>query len=266
MKSLLISILLLPAHLLSQNLKIDSFCTQNYFGYRFELLGDFDGNGINDFMKETILKHGREVRKFYPVYDFMEYQLDDEQACEIVDKKHKIPNCHIATTLGLFYAEALPDINCNGKDEIGFVYFHADMSSVNSYRIMELNDQNVWEQIYRFEVRDWEFPDQPWYTDRPSVVESLKDSIDAYSRVTKLDNKSFTYDGFYQYGSLKGYSVHYVSTDDNGHWFEYDSFSDDYRLQICCDECDDSYVAEIEKDMDYFFCFGCRYKYRVIYK
>lgn len=137
------------------------------WGYRFVLLGDFDGDQIQDTLTEHYVDaHTKqETNKFFENEDILMYQdgelIDHETYSYMRSNNLDIETFRYTSHLGVFYAETIGDIDGDGADEIGVVEHHADYSSVNSYHIYTYN--KGWKRYYSFEVRDWEFPALPEY-------------------------------------------------------------------------------------------------------
>jgi hypothetical protein len=135
------------------------------WGYRFVLIGDFDGDQIQDTLAEHYVdaKTRQETNKFFEEEDILAYQggemMDHETFSYMLCNKPDMDTFLQTSHLGIFYAEIIGDIDGNGTDEIGVVEHHADYSSVNAYHIYTYD--KGWKRYYSFEVRDWEFPDLP---------------------------------------------------------------------------------------------------------
>lgn len=137
------------------------------WGYRFVLFGDFDGDQIQDTLRECYVdaQTKQETNKFFENEDIMAYQggemIDHETFSYMLSNNLKIDTFPHTSHLGIFYAETIGDIDGDGADEIGIVKYHADYSSMNAYHIYTY--KNGWKLYYSFEVRDWEFPALPEY-------------------------------------------------------------------------------------------------------
>ncbi|MFT5602229.1 MAG: hypothetical protein ACI9N1_002482 [Flavobacteriales bacterium] len=212
---------------------ISLFPTDTIMGYRFQFVGDFDRDKVADTLIERFVNDstGLEVAKFYPVSDFMKYQ-----SCQ--NRRAFLSYCNentgiILGDLGIAFGEVLPDVNDNGKDEIGYVMYHADMSSVNSYRIVELED-GKWRTIYSFGIRDWELPLLPDYAfgygyfgvENQFVIESdslnkvvLRD-LEDYVRVAPIKNKTITFEGYLKSDETDHFTYYSSSDTSNALWLE----------------------------------------------
>lgn len=139
------------------------------FGYRFVITGDFNGDG----KKETITEHfyskidNKESNKFY------DSLIDYSQLVEMTIKKKpysfvtcndkSINTLHISSAprqLGLSYLKNEGDLNGDGTDEISYVVNWADWSNCNTWQIMTYKN-NRWQELYSFEIWDWQLPDLP---------------------------------------------------------------------------------------------------------
>lgn len=137
------------------------------WGYRFVLVGDFDGDQIQDTLTEHYVdaKTKQETNKFFEDEDILAYQggemIGHRAFSYMLSNNPNIDTFPYTSHLGIAYAEIIGDIDGDGADEIGVVEHHADYSSVNAYHIYTYN--KGWKRYYSFEVRDWQFPDLPEY-------------------------------------------------------------------------------------------------------
>lgn len=137
------------------------------WGYRFVLVGDFNGDQIQDTLIEHFVdaQTKAETNKFFENLDILNYQgdemLDHQIYSYMLTNTLAIDTFPYTSDLGIMYGETIGDIDGDGGDEIGVVQYHADYSSVNTYSIYTY--KNAWKLYYSFEVRDWEFPDLPEY-------------------------------------------------------------------------------------------------------
>jgi hypothetical protein len=138
------------------------------FGYRFTIIGDFDGDG----KKEKLIEHfysridHKETNKFYENADY-------DQLVELTEKKKpysfiscdnkRISDLPIAAKdqlLGLAYLKNEGDLNGDGTDEISYVVDWADWSNLNTMHIMTYKNRK-WKELYSFSIWDWQLPDLP---------------------------------------------------------------------------------------------------------
>lgn len=136
------------------------------WGYRFSLVGDFDG----DQQIDTLVEHfvdvdlDQETNKFFENLELMDYQwLEKKRNTQsfMLCRGAQLDTLIGLAVLGVEYAEIIGDIDGDGGDEIGLVNYHADISSVNTYTIYSY--KKGWQKMYSFEIRDWELPDLPEY-------------------------------------------------------------------------------------------------------
>lgn len=183
------------------------------WGYRFVLVGDFDGNQQQDTLVEAFVDStGKETNKFFENLELLDYQLYTK-----IWKTKSYMYCSNATIdtfratshLGVEYAEVIGDIDGNGTDEIGIVPYHADMSSMNVYSIYTYKE-GKWMEFYSFGIRDWRFPVLPGYnplyglfgtmehintTGQDSLNKHLLDKLAGYQCVELLENKCIQFEG-----------------------------------------------------------------------
>ena len=184
------------------------------WGYRFVLIGDFDGDQIQDTLTERYVdgKTKQETNKFFEGADILAYQSGElvEQppfSYLLSNNLHMDTFLH-TSHLGVFYAETIGDLDSNGTDEIGVVEYHADYSSMNAYHIYTYN--NGWKRYHSFEVREWEFPDLPAYNTVYGLFgaaenvlvtdsvqnEQLKEALNRYQRVEIIAPNTIEYSAF----------------------------------------------------------------------
>lgn len=183
------------------------------WGYRFVLLGDFNGDHIQDTLVERHVnaKTKQETNKFFENLDIMAYQdgkIEDHEFYSYMVSNTLKDTFPFTSDLGVAYAETIGDIDGDGADEIGVVEFHADYSSVNTYRIYTYKD--TWKLYYSFEIRDWEFPDLPEHNIRYGLFgamgkvvvhdvdqnKALEEAIKNYQRVKIVAPNTIEYAAF----------------------------------------------------------------------
>lgn len=137
-------------------------------GYRFSVMGDFDGDGRT----ETLTEHytdstGRETNKFY--WGLTDYgALVDSAVAKNPISYVSADNPAIDTLpvssggqlLGLSLLRNEGDLNGDGTDEISYVVNWADWSSVNTCHIVTYRNGH-WETLYSLDMWDWQIPDLP---------------------------------------------------------------------------------------------------------
>lgn len=187
---------------------------QPIWGYRFVLVGDFDGDHISD----TLVEHHvdaqtkQETNKFFDALGIMSYQsgksIQHETFSYMLTNNPRIDTFPHTSHLGVLYAETIGDIDGDGGDEIGVVKYHADHSSVNTYGVYTYN--KGWKLYYSFEVRDWEFPALPEYNvmyglfgamDKVVIKDSIQNQkieaeIEQYQRVEIIAPNTIQYSAF----------------------------------------------------------------------
>ena len=137
------------------------------FGYRFNITGDFDGDGKKEALTEHFVSgiDHKEINKFYENgnYDtLVTLTYKSRPYCFVSCDNKKINILEIATKpqLGIAYMKNEGDLDGDGADEISYIVDWADWSSVNFCDIMTYKN-NKWELLYTFEIRDWQVPDLP---------------------------------------------------------------------------------------------------------
>lgn len=139
------------------------------FGYRFILLGDFDGDG----KKEKLIEHFysaldyKETNKFYDnlsVYDQLVALTVIKEPFSFVNSDNNlVDTLHIASggqLLGLSYLKNEGDLNGDGTDEVSYVVNWADWSNLNTWHLVTYKNKQ-WTELYSFPIWDWQLPDLP---------------------------------------------------------------------------------------------------------
>jgi hypothetical protein len=177
------------------------------FGSRYILIGDFDGDNRNDTLVERFLDSltYEEKYKYYPVEDFMELQ-EYNHISLINDPNQKIADFTFRSNLGLAFVEVLPDINENGRQEIGYVSYFAQHSTNWHYCIIEYIN-NEWVEIHSFIVKEWDLPyptvEKHFYGSIGKM--NIKDSLSYIildnplnrSYINKVGTKLIEYESYY---------------------------------------------------------------------
>jgi len=228
------------------------------WGYRFVLIGDFDGNNLQDTLIERYVdaKTHQETNKFFENVDILDYQdgvVGTHEFYSYMVSNLLIDTFPYTSVLGVSYAETIGDIDGDGADEIGILANNADISSVNTYRIYTY--KNGWKLYYSFEVRDWEFPALPEYNvmyglfgamDKVVIKDStqneaIEEALKKYRRVKIIAPNTIEYAAFdvgdcdinYVYQAYEDSVLWVVPKfpiqDENivSVWTEYDLYSDD---------------------------------------
>jgi hypothetical protein len=162
------------------------------FGYRFNIQGDFDGDGKKEKLTEHFCSSldNKETNKFYD--SLAEY--DQLVALTIVKEPFSFVKCsnkgidtlHIADRgqlLGLSYLKNEGDLNGDGTDDVSYVVNWADFSNWNTWHIVTFRNHK-WEELYAFPIWDWQLPDLPetWndyylFGLRDKVINTNNDSV-----------------------------------------------------------------------------------------
>lgn len=151
----------------------DSLATEEIpmpiFGYRFSVVGDFNGNGMKDTLSEHYISQidMNETDKFYSnisdygilvdttinkkPFSFVSCNDDQIDTLFITDREQQF---------GLSYLKNEGDLNGDGTDEISYVVNWADWSNMNTWHIMTFRNSR-WEEIYSFTIWDWQLPNLP---------------------------------------------------------------------------------------------------------
>lgn len=150
-------------------LKSSSDKVKPIFGYRFIIIGDFNGDG----KQEKLIEHyysqldNQETNKFYEnltEYDNLVERTIKKQPFSFVISDNKlIDTLNVSSheqQFGLSYLKNEGDLNGDGTDEISYVVNSADWSNCNTWHIMTLKN-NTWRKLYSFSIWDWQLPDLP---------------------------------------------------------------------------------------------------------
>lgn len=151
------------------------------WGYRFVLVGDFDGDQVQDTLMERYVNRetNQETNKFFEDVDLLSYQgdrIDGQKIFSYMVANNTALDTFLNTSdLGISYAETIGDIDGDGADEVGIVKYHADYSSMNTYYIYTY--KKGWKLYYSFEVREWEFPDLPEYNTNYGLFGAMGNTV-----------------------------------------------------------------------------------------
>lgn len=137
-------------------------------GYRFMITGDFDGDGKKEILTEHFISgiDHKETCKFYENGDYdtlVSLNYEKKPISLLTCNKQRINDLIIdpdGKSLGLAYIKNEGDLDGDGADEISYVADWADWSNVNFCTIMSYKNQK-WQDIYSFQIRDWQLPDLP---------------------------------------------------------------------------------------------------------
>ncbi|RZJ69478.1 hypothetical protein [Flavobacterium sp.] len=147
--------------------KIEKPKSHEIFGYRFEIEGDFDGDGKSEKLTEHYwdTDTNKETFKFR---DDLEYgdliQWTDKRNTDafVLSSNPEIDSLKIGNSLcfGLHLLKNDGDLNGDGNDEISLVIDHADFSSCNSWRIYTYQN-GKWKELFKFDILEWQLPQLP---------------------------------------------------------------------------------------------------------
>lgn len=135
------------------------------WGYRFEVVGDFDGDGQRDTLKEYFTElsmQGEETFKYISNVDILTYQgrLEEREGFLAPDHNRMHP-FWLKGDLGAAYVEVLPDLTGDGANELGVVPFNADHSNTNDYGIYSYDGRTGWGLLCNFNAHEMDLPDLP---------------------------------------------------------------------------------------------------------
>lgn len=138
------------------------------WGYRFEVEGDFDGDGKKELLTEHYISllTNKEINKFF--------DLDDYDSLVAITESRKpysfllSTNKHLDTVVissntqlfGLSLLKNEGDLDGDGADELSYVVNWADWSNLNTWHILSFK-KGRWREIYSFSIWDWQLPDLP---------------------------------------------------------------------------------------------------------
>ncbi len=137
------------------------------FGYRFMIVGDFNGDGKKEQLVERFFdkEAKQETNKFFEgiTYDsLLSLNAKKKLQCFVVSDDEKLDTLKIASPfhLGLSYLKNEGDLNGDGTDELSYVVNHADWSNLNTWHLATYRN-NRWVELYAFGIWDWELPELP---------------------------------------------------------------------------------------------------------
>jgi len=156
-------------NLMEETLKSIPKNIKSVLGYRFILIGDFDGDG----KKEKLIEHfysrlnNKETNKFYDsisdYYQLIELTVKKEPFSFVSSDNNLIDTLHISSVgkfLGLSYLKNEGDLNGDGTDEVSYVVNWADWSNLNTWHLVTYKNKK-WTELYSFPIWDWQLPDLP---------------------------------------------------------------------------------------------------------
>lgn len=146
----------------------DTLKMTSIFGYRFSLIGDFNGDKIKDtlFEKVTSSETNKEINKYYEEIgydDLVEVTIKKNPSVSLVSNSSKIKTFDLGVSgqiFGFSFLKNEGDLNGDGTDEVSYVADYADFSSLNRMVIITYKNHK-WEELYEFPIWDWLLPQTP---------------------------------------------------------------------------------------------------------
>ena len=144
------------------------------FGYRFQMEGDFNGDGKMEILTEHYVSQvtGEEMNKYFDgIDDFateVELAVYRKPLSLLLSSDPAIATFRISDDPQLFGLKFLKnegDLDGDGADELSYCISWADWSSVNQWYIASYKN-GKWVTLYSFEMRDWQTPYLPDYYDK----------------------------------------------------------------------------------------------------
>ena len=136
-------------------------------GYRFVVMGDFEGSHIVDTLYEryTDSTFQHEAPKYYESadtnFDYGDVIFLNEYLAKASFIEWKKLNIQLSGgQLGFHYLENCGDINLDGKDELLVVKQWADFSNINHAYIYTIENMQ-WKEIFSIPIWEWQFPETP---------------------------------------------------------------------------------------------------------
>lgn len=137
-------------------------------GYRFRVVGDFDGDGRSDTLTERFVSRldGKEADKYYTTNNYdtvVTLTMAKHPWSFMVSSNPDIDTLEIARHTQLFgvgFIKNEGDLDGNGTDEISFIAEWADWSSINTCRVVSWG-QGEWRELLSFGIHDWQLPSLP---------------------------------------------------------------------------------------------------------
>lgn len=168
------------------------------WGYRFCIQGDFNGDGQQDTLLENFKDRAtnKETNKYFEgIAQEIDYQYYNRELRQVYTSLEstdgRVEPFLCSSCLGFSWLETIGDIDNNGTDEIGYVFYNADMSNLNSFHIYTLQD-NTWVRMYSFLIREANFPAIPYQFTRYGLFgaqgqEEVQDSSSNQQLMAALD-------------------------------------------------------------------------------
>ena len=137
-------------------------------GHRFEIYGDFNGDGISDTLTEHYFDGNKKVEtnKFYENIEYdslVSITIKKNPISFVTSTDQKIDTLKIYSgghgqLLGLSYLKNEGDLNNDGTDEVSYVIDWADWSNLNTWHLMTFKNKK-WTELYSFKIWDWLIPE-----------------------------------------------------------------------------------------------------------
>ena len=130
------------------------------FGERYTLKGDFNGDGDQEILYEHYfdLLTNKETCKYIKGSEDAERTSKISPFSFLISNNTKIDTLKIASggqISGIYFIKNEGDLNGNKSDEISYVVQWADWSSLNTWHIVSL-ENNQWKELYSFPIWEWQ--------------------------------------------------------------------------------------------------------------
>ena len=136
------------------------------FGYRFQIKGDFDGDGKMETLQEHFYsrRDKKETNKYFTGIDdvWILYDSVHKRDCisYMISNNHKLDTIPVWGFFGPIFLRNEGDLDSDGGDEISYVPSLEQQSSVNSCHILSFK-KGKWKELYKFVIREWQLPPLP---------------------------------------------------------------------------------------------------------
>lgn len=136
------------------------------FGNRFEISGDFNGDGKIETLAEHYFDGNKnnETNKFYTNIEYdslVARTIKKNPICFVSSTDKLVDTLHIYSggqLLGLSFLKNEGDLNNDGTDEVSYVIDWADWSNLNTWHLVTFKN-NKWIELYSFSIWDWQIPE-----------------------------------------------------------------------------------------------------------
>ena len=146
--------------------EIDPKNIKPVFGYRFQIIGDFDGDSIQDTLREHFYsrRDKKETNKYYSGIDDFWVEIDSikNKDCQsyMLCSNPMLDTIPVYGVFGPLFVKNEGNIDNDPGDEISFVPSLPQQSSMNRCHILSFK-HGKWKEIYSFEIREWQIPPLP---------------------------------------------------------------------------------------------------------